>query len=64
VGKSREALAAPDTNRSRLAVTLEARLKRLHPDKVAMNGALPKQETIRKHVRDILASALVKKGGR
>lgn len=63
-GKSPESLAAAGENQSHLARVLETRLAKLHPEKVAVKGGLPKRETIRKHVRDILASALVDKGGR
>jgi hypothetical protein len=63
MGKSLEAFAAEIPNQSHIARALETRLKKLHPDK-AKAGGLPGRETIRKHVRDILASALVEKGGR
>jgi hypothetical protein len=62
MGKSLEAFAAEIPNQSHIARALETRLKKLHPDKKA--GGLPGRETIRKHVRDILASALVEKDGR
>lgn len=62
--RSLRAFAAGEPNQSQLATALEKRLKRLQPDKVAVAGGLPKHETIRKHVRDILALALGDKGGR